>query len=82
MAGDQTVVVILNMTPVVRENYRIGLPAPGWYREILNTDAQCYGGSGVGNGGGVAAQALPWMGLPCSARVTLPPLGGVLLVAP
>ena len=80
--GGQTAVVILNMTPVVRETYRIGLPHSGTYRELLNSDAACYGGSGVGNAGGVIAEPLPWMGLPCSASVTLPPLGGLVLLAP
>ena len=74
-------VVILNLTPVPRSCYRIGLPHGGFWRERLNTDATEYGGSGVGNLGGVAAEPVPWHGQPCSAEFTLPPLG-VLVFQP
>ena len=47
------VVMVLNFTPVPRHGYRIGVPEPGWYAELLNSDAAIYGGSNVGNGGGV-----------------------------
>ena len=70
-------VIVLNGTPVIRENYRIGLPQPGFYREVLSTDAASYGGSNVGNLGGVRAESEPWMGRPCSARLILPPLAAV-----
>jgi 1,4-alpha-glucan branching enzyme len=60
-------------------NYRIGLPRAGRWREILNTDAVVYGGSGVGNLGGVEAIDEPWHGRPASAVVTLPPLGVIWL---
>ncbi|HJZ00042.1 MAG TPA: alpha amylase C-terminal domain-containing protein, partial [Streptosporangiaceae bacterium] len=60
-------------------NYRIGLPQAGRWREILNTDAIVYGGSGVGNLGGVEATDEPWHGRPASALVTLPPLGVIWL---
>jgi 1,4-alpha-glucan branching enzyme len=73
------VVVALNFTPVPRYGYRIGLPRPGRYEEILNTDSVYYGGSNVGNAGVIVAEALPWMGLGCSAAVTLPPLAGIIL---
>ncbi len=72
--------VILNFTPVSRKGYRIGLPMPGRYREVLNSDSAFYEGSNAGNAGGVEAEPLPWMGLPCSAELTLPPLAGVVLV--
>ncbi|MCW5587512.1 MAG: alpha amylase C-terminal domain-containing protein, partial [Chromatiales bacterium] len=78
--GDgQSVVCLFNFTPVPREGYRIGLPAAGSYREILNTDAAVYGGSNLGNAGMVAATADPWRDRPCSALVDLPPLGAVFL---
>jgi 1,4-alpha-glucan branching enzyme len=72
--------VILNFTPVPRQGYRIGLPLAGRSREILNSDSAFYEGSNVGNAGGVEAEPLPWMGLPFSAELTLPPLAGVVLV--
>lgn len=74
--------VILNFTPVVRDGYRVGVPHPGRYREVLNSDAACYGGSNVGNLGGVEAQSVPWMGRPCSLSLTLPPLGALLFKVP
>ncbi|MGA7657082.1 MAG: 1,4-alpha-glucan branching protein GlgB [Methylocella sp.] len=74
---DPPVVMAANFTPVPRHGYRIGLPWPGWWREILNTDAEIYGGSGVGNLGGVAANDIPSHGLPTSAEVTLPPLAAI-----
>jgi 1,4-alpha-glucan branching enzyme len=73
-------VCVLNLSPVVRERYRLGLPRGGRWREALNTDAGQYGGSGVGNGGGVNAESVPWMGQSSSAEVTLPPLGVLWLV--
>jgi 1,4-alpha-glucan branching enzyme len=62
-------------------NYRIGLPLAGRWREVVNTDAKVYGGSGVGNLGAVQAVAEPWHGRPNSARISIPPLG-VLWLAP
>ncbi|MEW6132929.1 MAG: 1,4-alpha-glucan branching protein GlgB [Pseudomonadota bacterium] len=75
----QCTIAVLNFTPVPRHGYRVGVPAPGYYREILNTDAALYGGSNAGNGGGVNSEAQPWMEQPHSAILTLPPLAGVLL---
>ena len=72
---------IANLSPVVREGYRIGLPRPGRWREVLNTDAAPFGGSGAGNGGAVEADADSWHGQPHSALVTLPPLS-VLWLTP
>jgi 1,4-alpha-glucan branching enzyme len=73
------VVVACNFTPVVRENYRIGLPHEGPWRERLNSDDPRYGGSGV-TAGTVTAEASSWHGRPASAEITLPPLGVVVLV--
>ncbi len=70
-------VVVTNFTPVVREAYRVGVPAPGFYREVLNTDAGVYGGSNVGNRGGVQAEPVPWLGRPYSLNLRLPPLGAL-----
>jgi 1,4-alpha-glucan branching enzyme len=70
-------VAVVNFTPVVRENYRVGVPEPGFYAELLNSDAQDYGGSGSGNLGGVTAEPLPWLGRPYSLSLRLPPLAGV-----
>ena len=76
---EQTLVVALNFTPVPRYRYRIGVPAPGRYRELLNSDSTYYGGSNIGNGGWLQAEPLPWMGRPYSLEITLPPLAGLLL---
>ncbi len=72
---DPPVAVVVNFTPVPRPDYRIGLPAAGRWREILNTDAAVYGGGGLGNFGAVQAVAEPWGGQPASAQVMAPPLG-------
>ncbi len=74
-ARDGSVIAfIVNATPVVRGGYRIGVNAPGWYEEVLNTDAQTYGGSNVGNWGGRDAEHWGWQGKPYSIQVDLPPL--------
>ncbi len=73
------VVVVCNFTPVVRENYRLGLPEGGWYEEILNTDSAYYGGSNVGNASGVNAEDRESHSRPFSAEITLPPLSVVIL---
>lgn len=75
------VVVVLNFTPVPRFGYRVGLPGPGFWRELLNSDAAVYGGSNLGNRGGVQAEPVPWHGLLWSAPLTLPPLAGLVLRA-
>jgi 1,4-alpha-glucan branching enzyme len=74
-----TLLFVCNLTPVVRYGYRIGLPRAGAYREILNTDAMKYGGSGVENRGTVDAESVPWHGQPYSGAVTLPPLAVIVL---
>ena len=75
--GDPPVLVASNFTPVPRAHYRVGLPLAGEWREIVNTDAGRYGGSNLGNLGGVMAKAEPSHGLPASAEVVLPPLATV-----
>ncbi|MBX6419741.1 MAG: 1,4-alpha-glucan branching protein GlgB [Nevskia sp.] len=77
---ERFVVVVLNFTPVPRYGYRIGVPQAGTYRERLNTDAAVYGGGNVGNLGAVRAEAREWMGRSHSLSLTLPPLGGIVLV--
>jgi 1,4-alpha-glucan branching enzyme len=73
------VVMIFNFTPVPRARYRIGVPAPGWYAELLNSDAALYGGSDVGNAGGVASEPVPAHGFAQSLSLMVPPLGCLLL---
>ena len=77
--SDRPVVVACNFTPVPQVGYRIGVPAPGRWRELLNTDSELYGGSNMGNRGGLMADALVWGNKPYSLNLTLPPLGTVML---
>jgi 1,4-alpha-glucan branching enzyme len=74
---DAPVAIISNFTPVPRLNYRIGLPKPGRWREILNSDALPYGGSGLGNFGSVNAQDVPSHGFPYSTEIAIPPLATI-----
>jgi len=74
-----TIANIVNFSGGPHNAYRLGLPHPGRWNEILNTDAQEYGGSGVGNLGSVMAENVPWHGQPFSALLTVPPLGAVWL---
>jgi 1,4-alpha-glucan branching enzyme len=71
--GD-VILAVCNFTPMPLLNYRVGVPRPGFWRELLNSDAQEYGGSGQGNLGGVEAAPIPLHGRPCSLTITLPPL--------
>jgi 1,4-alpha-glucan branching enzyme len=73
------IVIACNFTPVPRHNYRLGVNFPGSYREIVNSDAKEYGGSGQGNLGGIEAAPAPHRGRPHSLNVTLPPLAAVFL---
>jgi 1,4-alpha-glucan branching enzyme len=73
------VVAVLNWTPVVRGGYRVGVPEPGFYRELLNSDAALYGGANVGNAGGVHTEPVVAHGHAQSVVLTLPPLAGLLL---
>jgi 1,4-alpha-glucan branching enzyme len=74
---DEVVMVVCNFTPVPRFNYRVGAPRPGFWQEILNSDATEHGGSGHGNLGGVEASPIPFHGRPFSLNVMLPPLAAV-----
>jgi 1,4-alpha-glucan branching enzyme len=70
----EMIVFIVNATPIVRHNYRLGVPRAGFYREIINTDGQTYGGGNVGNYGGVQSEDRQWMGREHSILIQLPPL--------
>lgn len=72
------VAVVCNFTPIVREGYRLGVPAAGWWAERMNTDAACYGGSNVGNGGGRHSEEVPAHGRQQSLVLTLPPLATMM----
>lgn len=74
-----SVVVVLNFTPIARTNYRIGVPTSGVWEEILNSNAESFGGSGHGNMGGVDAVPVPANGRNLSITLTLPPLGAIFL---
>ena len=76
--GD-ALVCVFNFTPVVREDYRVGVPGPGFYREVLNSDSVLYGGGNVGNVGGARAEAVSWNNRPWSVKLSLPPLGALYL---
>lgn len=73
------ILCLFNFTPCPREHYRVGVPFAGQWREILNSDADCYGGAGIGNGGGVHSDHIPNHGHAHSLNLTIPPLGGVFL---
>ncbi len=77
--GSSQLLVVLNLTPVARTPYRVGLPRGGFWREVLNSDALVYGGSNVGNAGGVTATDYQVHQQPFSGELTLPPLGVVVL---
>ena len=78
--GSAPVVVVCNLTPIVRHDYRIGLPLSGAWHEILNTDDGIYGGSGVRNEGVLNAKEHSWQGRPASIILTLPPLATIVLM--
>ncbi|MDT4894910.1 MAG: 1,4-alpha-glucan branching enzyme [Pseudonocardiales bacterium] len=78
-AGGSVLACVANFSAMPHENYRVGLPAAGRWTEVLNTDADIYFGSGVGNFGGVVATQEPWHGLPASATLRVPPLGALWL---
>ncbi|WP_137924774.1 1,4-alpha-glucan branching protein GlgB [Cupriavidus sp. 2SB] len=77
--SNDVVLVVVNMTPVPREGYRLGVPCAGVWEESLNTDAAIYGGSNVGNGGRVSTDASPSHGQAHSLALTLPPLATLIL---
>jgi 1,4-alpha-glucan branching enzyme len=76
---EEVVLVVMNCTPVPRHDYRVGVPRGGLWREVLNTDAAAFGGSGLGNLGTVMAEEHPWHARPVSLRLTLPPLAALYL---
>ncbi len=76
---DEFLVMAFNFTPVPRLHYRIGVPAEGFYAEMLNSDAALYGGSNLGNGGGAASEPVPAHGFEQSLRLVVPPLGCLFL---
>jgi 1,4-alpha-glucan branching enzyme len=73
------VIMAFNFTPVPRTGYRIGVPEPGFYAELLNSDSSLFGGSNVGNAGGMPSEPIAAHGFDQSIRLTLPPLGCLLL---
>lgn len=78
--ANEIMAVVLNLTPVPRHGYRIGVPLPGRYREVLNSDSTYYGGSNMGNGmEPLQAEDRPWMNRAYSLVLTLPPLAGIVL---
>lgn len=74
---EDTIVCVLNFTPVPRHRYKVGVPILGFWKELLNSDSKFYGGSGMGNLGGVEAKEEPWHGRPFHIEITLPPLACV-----
>jgi 1,4-alpha-glucan branching enzyme len=76
---DPPLLVVCNFTPVVRHDYRLGVPRAGRWTERINTDAALYGGSNVGNAGAVVAEPAPWQGRSASLSLTLPPLATLIL---
>jgi 1,4-alpha-glucan branching enzyme len=78
-ARQGSILVVTNFTPVVRKSYRVGVPDRGVWAELLNSDAEAYGGSGVGNLGEVHARPIPSHGRPYSLSLTVPPLGVLFL---
>jgi 1,4-alpha-glucan branching enzyme len=79
VSGESTIACVANFSSVPHENYRLGLPFAGRWDEVINTDADQYFGSGVGNFGGVTALEEPWHGLPASTTLRVPPLGALWL---
>ncbi|MDP4638608.1 MAG: alpha amylase C-terminal domain-containing protein, partial [Verrucomicrobiales bacterium] len=73
----ESIVVIVNATPVPRTGYRLGVPEPGFYEEILNSDSSLYGGSNIGAGGGIPAQEQLAHGRAYSIQIEVPPLATV-----
>ena len=78
-SSKQTIVAAFNFTPAPRWGYRVGLPGAGQWKEMLNSDATIYWGSGIGNLGEVQAEPIPWHGRDFSAALNLPPLGALFL---
>jgi 1,4-alpha-glucan branching enzyme len=77
-----TLAVVCNFTPVPRHNYRVGVPDPGYYREIFNSDAEMFGGSNVGNSGGMMSEPIGYNNHYHSLSITLPPLAVAIFESP
>jgi 1,4-alpha-glucan branching enzyme len=80
--GNEIIAAVFNFTPLPRHNYRVGVPRNGYWREILNSDSEAYGGAGFGNLGGTDTQQIPVHGQPHSLNLILPPLGAVFFKSP
>jgi 1,4-alpha-glucan branching enzyme len=80
--GKDQVLTVVNFTPVVRNKHRVGVPGPGWYAEVFNSDSEHYGGSNVGNFPGREAEKQDWHGRPWSIEMRLPPLAAVMFKVP
>ena len=78
-AGKANLIFVFNFTPMPRNNYRIGVPVAGYYQEIMNSDAECFGGSNMGLGGGIRSEDIPRHGRPYSLNLQLPPLAMLML---
>ena len=78
-SDNESIIVVLNFTPVIRENYRIGVPETGNYEVIFNSDSAFYSGSDAGSPSVVQAGGMPWMNRPASLMLSLPPLAGLVL---
>jgi len=76
---NDSVIIVLNFTPIVRENYRIGVPFGGHYEELLNSDSSYYNGSNIGNEDPIISEEIPWMDKDHSISITLPPLAGLII---
>ena len=81
-SGDDLVLAGFNFTPMPRHNYQVGVPRAGHWQELLNSDAEAYGGGGLGNYGGVEAAPIPWHNRPFSLQITVPPLAAVFFRSP
>ena len=79
---ENVILAVCNFTPVTRASYRVGVPRSGFWKELLNSDATIYGGSGQGNAGGRHAEPTPWDGRPFSLDLTLPPLAASFFKCP
>jgi 1,4-alpha-glucan branching enzyme len=78
--GPRVLVFVANFSPVPHYGYRLGVPRSSRWRELINTDSNFYGGSDVGNLGGIDPEPVPWHNQPFSAELTLPPLAALWLV--
>ena len=76
--AEESLLVVCNFTPVVREGYRLGVPRLGAWKELLNSDSEHYGGSNIGNRGVVEGEQVPLHGHPYSVQLTLPPLAAIV----